>query len=88
MDDGPRAGYLTYEAWKKGLNHASWRHVGEWAFPRKTNSGYSDVFYHWCREAMPLRGVGMYTGLNDTGCGLCGTPVPDGIKMIALLEKL
>jgi hypothetical protein len=75
----------SYKDWSENLNHDSWDHIGEWAYPKKCNVFYSDCFYHHCEgDAVESE----YTPLQEDVCNRCGVKVPDGIKMIALLEKL
>jgi hypothetical protein len=91
----------TYEEWENMLLHhplwrnSSWRSVGNWLYPSKTNAVYrhKDVVYHVCRANYDsLHSIeegysDSITGL-DEGCHTCGDGVPDGIKMIMLLGKL
>lgn len=78
----------------------SWIQIGEWLFNAKGNIVYesSTVCYHMCMEnynriyhsnqsgrcSMTLPSI---SPIED-GCALCKKSLPDGIKMIALLEKL
>ncbi len=78
-------------------NNNSWTRIGEWAFPSHQNGRFTAVFFHLCEKAWELSyngngsGSGLGLGamdLEEDKCHVCYKPVPDGIKMIALLEKL
>lgn len=79
---------------------SSWLSIGEWLYNAKDNGVYrnSNVIYHVCEENYK-RMFAFELNLNITsvvesiskleeGCLMCGAKVPDGVKMIALLEKL
>jgi hypothetical protein len=77
----------TYKEWIEALNHDSWRHIGEWAYPKRENASHNDVFYHYCGKR-ERKIPGNHT-LQADKCQYCEAPVPDGVKMIVLLtEKL
>ena len=78
----------------------SWRPVEDWLYNAKDNGvfTYRNVVYHVCEENHK-RMFAFELGIDvsnyadsiadiEEGCQVCNTPVPDGIKMIALLEKL
>lgn len=80
----------TYETWVLETNriidiNERWDRIGEWAYPNKRNPN-TVVFFHACPSSMG-KNNGVQT-LREDKCHTCGTPVPDGIKMIALLGKL
>lgn len=66
-----------------------WVDVGEWSYPTKINSSFKEVFYHmWCKGGKKSL---VYLHKNDlafTHCTFCGEKVPEGLRMVALLEKL
>lgn len=82
------------------VGNRAWIRVGDWLLNAKENDAYREerVGYHICRgnyERLYARELGLKR--NNSGssvsdieeaCGLCGEAMPDGIKMIALLEKL
>ena len=78
----------------------SWISVGGWLFNAKGNAVYDKetVCYHLCLKnynsiyhsgpsGNRTQRLPSISPIED-GCYLCKTPMPDGIKMIALLEKL
>ena len=66
-----------------------WVEVGEWSYPTKRNSSFKEVFYHaWCKEQRKSAAFLEEDDLAFTHCTTCAKKVPDGLKMIALLEKL
>ena len=79
----------TYAGWKSAIliyvetEGSLWRSIGEWLYPKK--GVIRANFDHLCEENYKR-------GSSDAGapdkCKACGTEIPDGIKMIALLEKL
>ncbi len=79
----------TYEGWRSTIlayvetEDSLWRAIGVWLYPKRGVSMTS--FNHLCEENFKRR-------TSETGthyeCEGCGEEVPDGIKMIALLEKL
>lgn len=78
----------------------SWIVVGEWLINAKENNVYDkqNVAYHVCKgnynktyyRSSSTQRHQMKSGIADIedGCLICKTPMPDGIKMVALLEKL
>ena len=86
----------TYKTWLKDIQDridepsCQWNRVGIWAFPTKTNYHFHDSMIHYCKEYHII----CESGLNQNKkrdfdkCKACGKATPDGIKMIALLEKL
>ena len=78
----------------------SWISIDGWLFNAKRNAVYDKetVCYHLCMENYNRIYHGGPGGRHELrlpsispiedGCYLCKTPMPDGIKMIALLEKL
>ena len=67
-----------------------WNRVGIWGFPSKDNGSFSDVVIHYCFRYYTLykSGGSTYVDKQFHKCCACGEETPDGIKMIALLEKL
>jgi hypothetical protein len=87
MSDTPNHKW-THEQWVSNLNKASWGYIGDWAYPLKSNSGYAELFYHYCGDR-PCSQPEQHHKLKGDECGCCGTPIPDGLKMVVmLLEKL
>ena len=77
----------TYEEWVEALNTESWSYIGEWAYPKRENGSYADVFYHWCGDRE--RKAPGYPNLQPDRCQYCDAEVPESIQMIVLLtEKL
>lgn len=83
----------SFEDWKRDTikncdqENVNWKTIGDWAYPTKKNNTYSEVLCHLCEEYKNKNNTNN-TYLNFNKCGYCGMKVPDGIKMIALLEKL
>jgi hypothetical protein len=78
----------------------SWHALGDWLYSCKSNDCYAaqSMVYHVCKKnynrlfATELgRGEGHYadsiSGV-EAGCAICKAQVPDGWKMIMMLEKL
>ncbi len=85
----------TYEEWvvdiKKRIDEPSchWNRIGIWGFPTKTNYKFHDTMIHYCREYhRACNNNETVRPHNWDKCKSCGKETPDGIKMIALLEKL
>lgn len=91
-------GYLKAEKGER-----PWILIGEWLINAKENAVYTNesVAYHVCKENYNKlynmtpdvryeRYKQQLSSISDIEerCLMCKTPVPDGIKMIALLEKL
>ena len=87
-----------------GYNHPgttdSWIAIGDWLFNAKDNVIYDkeNVAYHLCinnynriyhpnQSGRPSMALPSVSPIED-GCAMCKVSMPDGIKMIALLEKL
>jgi hypothetical protein len=84
----------TYEEWRewvitRGADNANWQVVGDWFFPtpRNNKGTYKDTRYHLCEpnwrtafdvDADPVAWC-------TEACEACGTEIPEGIKMIAML---
>lgn len=78
----------------------AWICIDEWLFNAKENRVYDreNVAYHVClanynriyHRDPNESNYNMTPSISDIekGCLMCGTPMPDGTKMIALLEKL
>ncbi len=94
----------TYEQWladiQKTIDAPSclWNRIGIWGFPTMVTPMSHDTLIHYCeayykscqnnsQRSWALRHMTPH-GLENTHCASCGVVVPDGIKMIALLEKL
>ena len=85
----------TYEEWVSDINKridepsCMWKRIGIWGYPTKANDTFHDTMIHYCRE---YYSACMENELrrphNWDKCKSCGEETPDGIKMIALLEKL
>jgi hypothetical protein len=82
----------TFETWfntacVKIKHNVSWARVGAWAFPTGNNR-FREIFYHMCEEAWlhPSKVNADY--MKGDKCHMCGEVVPDGIKMVGLLERL
>ena len=86
---------MSYDVWVRDikkeidLEKSQWNRVGIWGFPSKDNSCFTDMVIHYCEDyhvwwsndnPFPTRSLDK--------CHVCGEETPDGIKMIALLEKL
>ena len=87
----------TYEDWVEWCttpdNNTQWAGVGSWLWPKSNNKSYSDQVVHYCRAYYDTRGEGTRNYMKLTGtscqpCHYCGVEVPDGIKILALLEKM
>lgn len=83
------------------VGERAWISVGDWLLNAKENNAYTNerVAYHVCRgnyQRIYATELGIKTAritassVSDIeeGCKMCYEPMPDGIKMIALLEKL
>lgn len=89
---------IGYDEWLSDVYTAidrgptTWKRIGIWAFPTNSNHTYSECVVHYCRELWRLTSTrGGTRGVNSFSfheCDYCGKKTPDGIKMIALLEKL
>lgn len=83
----------TYECWyedKKRIldKNESWERIGEWAYPNKNNGSFSYIFCHLCETSWKREESHNAMYMKEDMCDVCGAEVPDGIKMIALLEML
>lgn len=89
----------AYNSQEPGERH--WFAVGDWLINSKENNAYKEerVGYHVCMgnyQRMYATELGIKNPLHiaasvtdiEEGCLMCGEYMPDGIKMIALLEKL
>ena len=86
---------LNYDEWVKYIQtqidspSCAWNRVGVWGFPTKDNIAHSEVVIHYCQKYYVMyKNGGMVAAKDFNKCRACGEDVPDGIKMIALLEKL
>ena len=89
--------YNEWVTWVQKRNDGAqwWCRIGEWVYPSKENniSTYEGQAWHICLSNFN-RKKGEYESLDSVGMPLtdgrctCGMEVPDGIKMIALLEQL
>ena len=83
--------YSSFEGWRQAainqceLSTTQWKAIGDWMYPTKENISFREVFVHLCVERK-TRERSIDYSFNECKC--CGEKVPDGIKMIALLEKL
>ena len=82
-----------YEEWKTRLirihnnDFSSWRPVGnDWLCATKDNAAYHQVVFHLCIENHKSLGRNINCALES--CNMCHASVPEGIRMIALLEEL
>ena len=77
----------------------TWLSLGSWLYPAKENNAYrSDksihVVYHVCKKNYERHYGNATTKAEppiasiEIGCQLCGEKVPDGFKMIMMLERL
>lgn len=78
----------TFDEWVRDIEERArknmvWSRIGEWLYPLKSNDGWSQVVFHLCPES---RGSTKAIPLEEP-CE-CGKRVPDGVKMIILLESL
>ncbi len=64
-----------------------WSRVGRWAFPTRDNGTWSEVIIHYCYEYYLVHDK-MSHVKTFNGCRFCGEDAGDGMRMIALLEKL
>ena len=85
----------TYKTWLKDIQYridepaCQWNRVGIWAFPTKTNHHFHDTMIHYCKKYwMVCNDLRANRPRDFEKCVSCGEMTPDGIKMIALLEKL
>ena len=85
----------TYEDWVKDIQkridepNCLWNRVGIYGFAAKGNDMFNEVIIHYCysywlecQKEIPKK------DREFDRCTACGEATPDGIKMIALLEKL
>ncbi len=78
----------SYEEWvievkgRVGRN-SQWDRIGLWLYPTKSNRGWKQVAFHLCEN-----------GRHSTSCieldeaCSCGGMIPEGIRMVILLESL
>ena len=86
----------TYKTWLKDIQNridepfCQWNRVGIYGFPTKNNRHFHDTIIHYCKKYwMVCNGDRERKRTRDFNkCVACGEVTPDGIKMIALLEKL
>lgn len=87
----------TYKVWLHSIQtridepSCQWNRVGIWGFPTKSNYHFHDTMIHYCKEYW--KACQNHDGISKqprdfNKCAACGEMTPDGIKMIALLEKL
>jgi hypothetical protein len=83
-DDKP-LGYTDWveEVKERVMANCAWDRIGLWLYPTTRNTAWSDVFFHVCEAARNSTEV-----IYLKGRCVCGESPPDGIKMVALLEKL
>ena len=78
-----------YEGWSKRIlkyvetDNSLWRSIDKWLYPK--NGVVREHLDHLCEENYK-RGISSVEGFDK--CKGCNEVIPDGIKMIALLEKL
>jgi len=92
MEDNGRV--ETYDEWKRyvtGANRRSmyWKTAGDWFYPTvAANAMFNGKMFHICEANWRLDNDGIKshgpTAVRES-CNECGTEIPDGIKMIALL---
>jgi hypothetical protein len=85
------------------LDHSdnlSWYALGNWLYSTRRNTCYYGVatVYHVCQgnyrrlnaDLFPEKGKSHANPIAEieAGCLLCGAKIPDGMKMVMLLEKL
>ncbi len=94
-------GYDTSKRYQSKTPSA-WLAIGHWLYQSKENGAYREcVTYHVCKtnwkrnyqNITPTAECGDTAAASslaniERGCLLCGEKVPDGFKMIMLLEKL
>ena len=65
-----------------------WINVGMWSYPTKKNGYFNYVIYHGCNGQLEASWILKEEDMAFDHCVYCKEKVPDGLKMIALLEKL
>ena len=86
---------IEYSVWRKKIleyvetDDSLWCSIGDWLYPRY--DGGKAQYNHLCienfRRGTSEMGNALWEG-KPTTCLGCGKEMPDGIKMIALLEQL
>ena len=85
------------------MGNRTWFAVGDWLINAKENTTFTDhaMAYHVCRDnyirmhhksgsAKDRRCRDRHPSVAaiEEGCLVCGEAIPDGIKMVAMLEQL
>lgn len=83
-----------YENWRDELcgeidqGRYQWKRIGLWVYPAHGNTTWSEKVAHYCFEYWLGVKDSRHDRLNFDKCSACNEPVPEGLKMVVLLEKL
>ncbi len=78
----------NYKGWARELKdrvrrNSQWERVGLWLYPTKTNRSWWQIAFHACESSRHSSSAIKL----DEACS-CGEVVPEGIRMVILLESL